>query len=107
MPEGAIPKDGPSAGITIAVALISAAAQKPVRGDVAMTGEITLRGTILPIGGLTEKLVAAKRAKMSTVLLPADNVPDLEKIPDRMKEGLEIVPVRHLFDAMPHVFPKT
>ena len=107
VPEGAIPKDGPSAGITIAVALISAAAQKPVRGDVAMTGEITLRGTILPIGGLTEKLVAAKRAKMSTVLLPADNVPDLEKIPDRVKEGLEIVPVRHLFDAMPHVFPKT
>ncbi len=104
VPEGAIPKDGPSAGITIAVALVSAAAQKPVRSDVAMTGEITLRGTILAVGGLTEKLVAAKRAKIATVLIPAENVPDLDKIPDRVKEGLEIIPVKHLFDAMPYVF---
>lgn len=104
VPEGAIPKDGPSAGITIAIALISEIARHPVPADIAMTGEITLRGNILPIGGLTEKLVAAKRAKIKKVIIPADNVPDLDKIPDRVKEGIEILPVKHLFDAIPLVF---
>ncbi len=104
VPEGAIPKDGPSAGITMATAVISAAAQRPVRSDVAMTGEITLRGRILPIGGLTEKLLAARRVNIQTVIIPAGNMKDLADIPDRVKEGLEIVPVETLQEAIPHVF---
>lgn len=104
VPEGAIPKDGPSAGITMATAVISAAAQRPVRSDVAMTGEITLRGRILPIGGLTEKLLAARRVNIQTVIIPAGNLKDLADIPDRVKEGLEIVPVETLQEAIPHVF---
>ena len=104
VPEGAIPKDGPSAGITMAVAVISAAAKLPVRSDVAMTGEITLRGRILPIGGLTEKLLAARRVSIKTVIIPKDNVKDLADIPDRVKEGLEIIPVETLIEAVPHVF---
>jgi ATP-dependent Lon protease len=104
VPEGAIPKDGPSAGITMAVAVMSAAAKRPVRSDVAMTGEITLRGRILPIGGLTEKLLAARRVNVKTVIIPRDNVKDLADIPDRVKDGLEIVPVGTLLEAVPHVF---
>ncbi len=104
VPEGAIPKDGPSAGITMAVAVISAAAQRPVRSDVAMTGEITLRGRILPIGGLTEKLLAARRTSIKTVIIPRDNLKDLADIPDKVKEGLEIIPVATLIEAVPHIF---
>ncbi|QLH53837.1 MAG: ATP-dependent protease La Type I [Candidatus Kapaibacterium sp.] len=104
VPEGAIPKDGPSAGITIAMALISAASGNPVRGDVAMTGEITLRGNILPIGGLNEKLLAAKRAGINTVIIPYENEPDLVEVNDYVKKGLNIIPVKHLSEALPYVF---
>ncbi len=104
VPEGAIPKDGPSAGITMAAAVISAAMQRPVRADVAMTGEITLRGRILPIGGLTEKLLAARRADIRTVIIPRANVKDLADISDTVKQGLEIVPVATLLEAVPHIF---
>lgn len=104
VPEGAIPKDGPSAGITMAVAIISAASGRTVRSDVAMTGEITLRGRILPIGGLTEKLLAAQRAQFRTVLIPKENEVDLTDIPDQVKEGLQIVPVEHFSEAVPYVF---
>lgn len=106
VPEGGIPKDGPSAGITMAAAIISAASGRPIRADVAMTGEITLRGRILPIGGLTEKLLAAQRAKINTVLIPKENEIDLADIPDQVKERLEIVPVEHLSEAMPYFFRK-
>ncbi len=106
VPEGAIPKDGPSAGITITIALISAASGKPVRGDLAMTGEITLRGNILPIGGLNEKLLAAKRIGIKTVIIPKDNKRDVEDIRPEIKDGLEIIPVKNLNEALPIVFPK-
>ncbi len=104
VPEGAIPKDGPSAGITITMALISAAANRAARGDVAMTGEITLRGEVLAIGGLIEKLLAAKRMGMQTVLIPRDNQQQLADIKDDVKKGLEIVPVADALSALPHVF---
>ncbi|HVZ41064.1 MAG TPA: endopeptidase La [Candidatus Kapabacteria bacterium] len=104
VPEGAIPKDGPSAGITMAVAVISAATGRPIRSDVAMTGEITLRGRILPIGGLTEKLIAARRVGIRTVIIPRDNVKDLADISDTVKQSLEIIPVATLIEAVPHIF---
>lgn len=105
VPEGAIPKDGPSAGITMTMALISAAAAKPARGDVAMTGEVTLRGNILPIGGLNEKLLAAKNAGMTTVLIPKENEPELADMQPEVKEGLTIIPVAHVTEALDIVFP--
>ncbi len=105
LPEGAIPKDGPSAGITLAIALLSALSGVKASDDVAMTGEITLRGTILPIGGLTEKLLAAKRNGISTVLIPKENEIDLREMQDAVKEGLTIIPVTELVDALPVVFP--
>ncbi len=104
VPEGATPKDGPSAGITMTMALISAAGNKPVRSDVAMTGEINLNGEVLPIGGLTEKLLAAKRYGIEKVLIPKDNLKDLSEIPARLKEGITIVPVEKIEDAIGHVF---
>ncbi len=107
IPEGAIPKDGPSAGITMAIAMLSALTGKPTRHDVAMTGEITLRGEILPIGGLNEKLLAAQRNGMKTVLIPKENQKDLKEIPDKIKEGLEIVTVEKFEDALKYVFRKT
>ena len=94
MPEGATPKDGPSAGIAITTALVSVLSGIPVRANVAMTGEITLRGEVLPIGGLKEKLLAAHRGGIKTVLIPEDNVKDLAEIPDNIKNRLEIVPVK-------------
>ncbi len=106
IPEGAIPKDGPSAGITMAIAMLSALTGKPTRHDVAMTGEITLRGEILPIGGLNEKLLAAQRNGMKTVLIPKENQKDLKEIPDKIKEGLEIITVEKFEDAMKYVFRK-
>ncbi len=96
IPEGAVPKDGPSAGITMALAILSAVIDKPVRADVAMTGEITLRGRVLPIGGLKEKLLAAKNAGMKTVLIPEENRIDLDEISCEITGGLEIIPVGYM-----------
>ena len=90
IPEGAVPKDGPSAGITMATAMLSAIIEKPVRADLAMTGEITLRGRVLPIGGLKEKLLAAKYARIKEVLVPEKNRPDIEEMDREIIQGLNI-----------------
>jgi ATP-dependent Lon protease len=95
-PEGAVPKDGPSAGITMCIGLISALTGIPVRRDVAMTGEITLRGRILPIGGLKEKTMAALRTGVTTVIIPADNEKDLEEIDPDVRSALKFVPADHV-----------
>jgi ATP-dependent Lon protease len=100
VPAAAIPKDGPSAGITMATALASVLTGCPVRRDIAMTGEITLRGRVLPIGGLKEKLLAAHRAGITTVLVPQDNVRDLELLPERVRVELKIVPVRTMDEVL-------
>jgi len=102
VPEGATPKDGPSAGSAMATAIVSMLTQIPVRKDIAMTGEITLRGRILPIGGLKEKLLAALRGGIKKVLIPEDNAKDLADIPENVKNALEIVPVGHLDEVLPH-----
>lgn len=106
-PEGAVPKDGPSAGIAITTAITSAFTGNPVRNDVAMTGEITLSGEVLPIGGLKEKLFAAKRGDIKTVLIPKDNVKNLDDVPDNIKSALEIIPVEKIEDVLEHalVYP--
>ncbi|MDE7468827.1 MAG: endopeptidase La, partial [Desulfovibrionaceae bacterium] len=101
VPEGAIPKDGPSAGVTLATALISSLTGIPIRNDIAMTGEISLRGRVLPIGGLREKLYAAKRGSIQTVFIPKDNEKDLQEIPDDILSGLTIVPVEHIDEILP------
>ncbi len=106
VPEGATPKDGPSAGIAISTSLISALTGIPVRKDIAMTGEITLRGRVLPIGGLKEKLLAALRGGVKTVLIPFENVKDLEDIPDNVKTGLEIIPVERVEEVFKHALTK-
>ena len=100
LPEGAVPKDGPSAGIGMVTSIVSTLTGIPVRADVAMTGEVTLRGRVLPIGGLKEKLLAALRGGITTVLIPAENLKDLAEIPANVKEGLEIVPVEHVDEVL-------
>lgn len=104
IPEGAIPKDGPSAGIALCSALISAVSKRPVRANIAMTGEITLRGRVLAIGGLKEKVLAALRAGVKTVIFPKSNEKDLAEIPEYVKEKLELVPVGHLDEVLPLIF---
>ena len=100
IPEGAVPKDGPSAGITMATALLSTVTNIPVRADVAMTGEITLRGRVLPIGGLKEKMLAAKTAGIKTVLVPKENEKDVEEISKEIKSGMEIVFVETMKEVL-------
>jgi ATP-dependent Lon protease len=100
VPEGAIPKDGPSAGITMATSIVSALLKIPVRREVAMTGEITLRGRVLPIGGLKEKIIAAHRHQMKTVLIPRDNEKDIKEIPARILKAVELVTVEHMDEVL-------
>jgi ATP-dependent Lon protease len=100
LPEGAVPKDGPSAGVGMVTAMISTLTAIPVRRDIAMTGEVTLRGRVLPIGGLKEKLLAALRGGITTVLIPAENEKDLAEIPASVKEALEIIPVSHVDEVL-------
>jgi len=102
VPEGATPKDGPSAGVAMATAIVSVLTGIPVRADVAMTGEITLRGRVLPIGGLKEKLLAALRGGIKKVLIPEDNAKDLADIPDNVKSGMEIIPVSRVGEVLKH-----
>ena len=96
MPAGAIPKDGPSAGVTMATAILSAARNEPVRQDVAMTGEITLSGLVLPVGGIREKALAARRHGIKTVILPAMNEADLAELPEEIRRDMTFVPVETL-----------
>ena len=91
--ESAIPKDGPSAGVTMTTAIISALTDRPIRRDIAMTGEISIRGRVLPIGGLREKSIAAYRSGVKTVFIPKDNLPDLEDVDQIVKDNLEFIPV--------------
>ena len=104
IPEGAVPKDGPSAGITMATAMLSAITEQKVRADIAMTGEVTLRGRVLPIGGLKEKLLAAKNAGIKTVLVPQKNLADVEELSQEITKGLEILPVEHMEEVLKAAF---
>lgn len=104
IPEGAVPKDGPSAGITMATAMLSAITEQKVRADIAMTGEVTLRGRVLPIGGLKEKLLAAKNAGIKTVLVPKKNLVDVEELSQEITKGLEILPVEHMEEVLKAAF---
>ncbi|OIQ42785.1 MAG: endopeptidase La [Roseobacter sp. MedPE-SWde] len=106
VPEGATPKDGPSAGLAMVTSIVSVLTQIPVRKDIAMTGEVTLRGNALAIGGLKEKLLAALRGGIKTVLIPQENAKDLPEIPDNVKEGLEIIPVSHVSEVLEHALVK-
>ena len=106
IPEGATPKDGPSAGVTMATAVISALTKIPVRCDVAMTGEITLRGRVLPVGGIQEKLLAAHRAGIKKVLLPEECKAQLDEIPQNVKDQMEFVLVKHLDEVLEQALVK-
>jgi ATP-dependent Lon protease len=100
LPAGATPKDGPSAGITMALALYSLATNQMVRGDVAMTGELSLTGKVLPVGGIKEKVLAAKRAGIKTIILPWQNEKDLKEVPERHRKGMKFYPVRHFDEVL-------
>jgi ATP-dependent Lon protease len=104
VPAGAIPKDGPSAGVTMATAMVSAARGVPVRSDVAMTGEITLSGLVLPVGGIREKTLAARRLGIRTIILPAMNEPDLSELPDDARKDMTFHPVSTLDEALAVAF---
>jgi ATP-dependent Lon protease len=106
VPEGATPKDGPSAGLAMVTSIVSVLTQIPVRKDIAMTGEVTLRGNALAIGGLKEKLLAALRGGIKTVLIPQENEKDLPEIPDNVKEGLTIIPVSHVSEVLQHALAR-
>jgi ATP-dependent Lon protease len=100
VPEGGTPKDGPSAGVAMVTSIVSVLTGIPVRRDVAMTGEVTLRGNVLPIGGLKEKLLAALRGGITTVMIPSENVKDLRDIPDNVKNGIDLIPVSNVMDVL-------
>jgi ATP-dependent Lon protease len=102
IPEGAIPKDGPSAGITLATALVSALCRVQVRNDLAMTGEITLRGRVLPVGGLKEKVFAAHRGGVTTVLMPQENEKDVDEIPQQVLKNVTLIQVEHMDEVLKH-----
>ena len=102
IPEGAIPKDGPSAGISMCTSLVSALTKRKVYRDIAMTGEITLRGRVLPIGGLKEKIIAAHRGGIKKILIPKENEKDLKDVPKSISKQLEIVPVEHMDEVLTH-----
>ena len=104
IPEGATPKDGPSAGITMATTFMSLLTGKKIKPNLAMTGELSLTGQVLPIGGLREKTVAAKRNKIKTIIIPKANERDLADIPDHVKKGIKFVPVSHVMEVMDFVF---
>jgi ATP-dependent Lon protease len=104
LPEGAIPKDGPSAGITMIMAMLSAITKTPALPEVAMTGEITLRGKVLPIGGLNEKLLAALRSGLKTILIPADNKKNLSEISKDITSNLKLITIKNVDEAIEHVF---
>jgi ATP-dependent Lon protease len=106
VPEGATPKDGPSAGVAMVTAIVSTMTGIPVRRDVAMTGEITLRGRVLPIGGLKEKLLAATRGGIKKVLIPEENAKDLADIGDNVKSALEIIPVSRMDEVLGHALTR-
>lgn len=104
VPEGAVPKDGPSAGVTLITALVSALSNKPVPANIGMTGEITLRGSVLPIGGLREKSIAAVRTGLKTIYIPEENERDLDEVPEEVKEKLQIIPVKNISDLLSRIF---
>ena len=106
IPEGATPKDGPSAGITMATALYSLLLGRPIKADLGMTGELTLTGKVLPIGGVKEKVIAARRSKLKTLLFPKDNVREYEELPSYIKKGLTVHFIDHFEEVFRYAFPK-
>jgi len=106
LPEGAVPKDGPSAGITMTTAMISALTRIPVYKNVAMTGEVTLRGRVLPIGGLKEKVLAANRAGITKVIIPVDNEKDIEEIPQNVRKAIEFVLASNMDEVLKHALAR-
>ena len=106
IPEGAVPKDGPSAGITMAVALVSALTKAPLRHDIAMTGELTLTGKVLPIGGLKEKVLAAHRHGIHNLIIPIENEKDIPDIPENIRKSIHFFPVTKMDEVMKHSFGK-